>query len=601
MTLAALLVALSTWAVKADPQPATVTQSDGTQLTVRLMGDEDFHYYATTDGVLLCPQGTTYYVAAVAADGTLTATTQIAHESALRSTAEQSLAAAQDRQLFLRQGATVKTRVKREAVDPSTTAIDLTGSPKVLVVLTAFADVPFTVNDPRTAFEQYLSGDTIADLGNYNQRNYGSVRQYFADMSHEAFTPQFDVVGPVTLDNNLAYYGAGDDYMSRLIPDVCTAVDDSVDFSTYDSDGDGYADLIYVIYAGYSEAVSGNPTDCIWPKSGTTSGGSYDGVNVRRYGVNNELNFTEDYVGTYYDGVPLISGIGLFCHEFSHCLGLPDLYVTSGDDVAYAHNQEMEYWSVMDSGTYLYNGYAPAAYTAWEREALGWLTIDTLKDAGRYELSPIDAGGSAYRIMNDSDATGCEYYIVENIQQTGWNYRQYGHGMLVTHVDYDSSRFSINTNTVNNEAGHPRMTVLAADGELTNVYTLSTTSELRTTLAGDPFPGTAEVTELTDTSDVYPIVYTGDGLGKAIYDITEDEATGVVAFTFISSDGDTDDDATDGDTDDGDGQETAISSVTTHTERTTGSVYTPSGTNVGSSMQGLPHGVYIINGRKVVK
>ena len=633
MIMAMLLVALGAKAVKADPQPATVTQSDGTQLMVRLVGDEDFHYYETLDGVLLCQQGSTYYVAAVADDGTLTATTQIAHEQGQRSVFEETLAGSQDRSLFLNKGVVTaaKARVMREAIETSGTLLTHTGSPRVVVILAQFADVEFTINDPVAAFEQYLNGDEQTDLGNYNTRNYGSVRQYFAAMSDSTFTPQFDVYGPVTLENNLAYYGADDDDMSRFIPAVCSAMDDSLDFSQYDADGNGYVDLLYVIYAGYSESVSGNSTDCIWPKSGTLSGGTYDGVSIRRYGVNNEINFTEEY-NEANDILP-IAGIGLFCHEFSHCLGMPDLYVTSGDDVAYANNQEMEYWSIMDSGTYVYNGYAPAAYTAWEREAFGWFTIDTLTEAGEYELLPIDNGGHAYRIMNDSDATGHEYYILENIQQEGWNYRQYAHGMIAIHVDYDSSAFSISNNTVNNTAGHPRMTVLAADGELTNTYSLSSTTELRTTMGGDPFPGTSEVTELTDTSTVYPIVYTGEGLGKPIYDISEDTSTGTVTFTFISKettdegegddvddgddsddeDGDDSDDSDDGDdsddSEDGDDSddsddsddESGISSVSVSSREADTTVYTLDGRAVGTSVEGLPGGVYIVNGHKVTK
>lgn len=79
--LMACLTSVATWAVKADPTPITITQPDGTQLTIRLNGDEDLHWYSTTDGVLLVQDNMTYYVAKVNADGSLTATTTLAHEA----------------------------------------------------------------------------------------------------------------------------------------------------------------------------------------------------------------------------------------------------------------------------------------------------------------------------------------------------------------------------------------------------------------------------------------------------------------------------------------------------------------------------------------
>ena len=588
LLLTVMLMTAMAWAAKANQQPTVVTQSDGTQLTVILYGDEDFHYYATTDGVILYSLDRSYYVANIASDGTLTATSQLAHEPSQRSDDETALITAQDRNTFLSTGTqkSQTAKVKRESLAYNSTLLSHEGSPKVVVILAQFSDVEFTVNEPYEAFYQYLNGDEIEDKGNYNSYNYGSVRSYFKDMSFGNFTPQFDVYGPVTLNNELSYYGDGDDYMSRFIPDVCKAMDDSLDFSSYDENGDGYVDLLYVIYAGYSESIGGNSTDCIWPKSGTVSGGTYDGVTVYRYGVNNELNLTDEY--TLSDGSPYINGIGLFCHEFSHCLGLPDLYVTSGTSTAYLDNQEMEYWSVMDSGTYLYNGYSPAAYTAWEREYLGWFALDTLSSACQVELSTIDNGGTAYRILNDSDATGHEYYIVENIQQEGWNAHQYGHGMLAIHVDYDANAFSLSSNSVNNTAGHPRMTVLAADGTLDNIYSLSTTSEAMASYGGDPFPGTSNVTCLTDTSAVYPIVYNGSALAKPIYNIVEDEETGVVTFAFLETN---------------DSESTGIMSIPASqyaSDAIDNRIYTIDGRYVGTSTEGLKRGIYISGSKKII-
>ena len=600
----AVMMTVTMYGAKALSRAVTVTQPDGSRVTVRQYGDEHLHYYMTTDGVLVYHDGPYYYVAATDDAGRLTKTSQPVHEAAERTETEKALIAAQDRDLFFStvDSSARQMRVMREAVDGDG-LLACEGSPRVPVILAQFSDVAFTVNDAYQAFDQYLNGDEQTDLGNYNTRNYSSVKKYFEDMSFEAFSPQFDLYGPVTLEHELSYYGGGDDNMSLFVPDVCKAMDDSLDFSQYDDDGDGYVDLLYIIYAGYSESIDGNSSDCIWPKSGTISGGTYDGVSVRRYGVNNELNFTEDYATS--KGALYVNGIGLFCHEFSHCLGLPDLYVTVSGDLAYADNQEMEYWSIMDSGTYLYNGYSPAAYTAWEREALGWMSIDTLTEAGTVELWPIDDGGRAYRIMNDADTTGKEYFIVENIQQTGHNYKQYGHGMIVTHVDYDATAFSLSSNTVNNTEGHPRMTVVAADGQLQNAYTLSSSTEAKTSYGGDPFPGTGGVTELTDTSDVAPTVYNGTALGKPLYDISEDDDTGAVTFSFLTkADDTTEDGTTEGDTtEDGtteDDTETQISNVTATTTDSAQKIYHIDGRRTDTAKSALHKGIYIVGDKKIV-
>ena len=140
----------------------------------------------------------------------------------------------------------------------------------------------------------------------------------------------------------------------------------------------------------------------------------------------------------------------------------------------------MEYWSLMDAGEYVDNGHCPAAYTAWERESLGWIEIEDLTDdVTDLQILPVEKdGGKAYRIKNDNDETNREYFIIENIQTKGWNTRQKGHGLLMYHVNYISDIFKLqgsNGNSVNNSIGSPNMAVVPADGFLaasTNVGTI---------------------------------------------------------------------------------------------------------------------------------
>ena len=595
LSIAFMLAVASSWAVKAYPLPVDVVQSDGTTLTVILHGDEHFHYYTTLDGVLLVKERDNFYVA-MTEGCELKASPRLAHNQGQRSMEEEQLARLQDRESFLTSAReeTYKRRAKQEPVVTTGNMFPHTGTPKVIVILAEFNDSAnhFTIEDPKKSFEAYFNSmSRLENYGRGEDRNASSVRKYFSDVSFGKFVPDFDVYGPVTLPSPLATYGKSTnngkgERMDLLFKDACQLLDEDIDFSQYDANDDGQVDLVIILYAGYSESMSGNSTDCIWPKSGTTVGGTYDGKLVSRFAVSAELN---GYPGCWSQPpYERINGIGTLCHEFCHTMGLPDFYPT--DPSKKGDNQAMEYWSMMDSGNYLINGYAPVALTAWEREAFGWYEIPTLTEPGDLEIKPIDAGGSAYRIMNDNDASGQEYFIMENIQNIGQNSNQKGHGLLVYHVEYDSYNFSMGENKVNNIKGHPRMTVVPADGLLFAQYNVGKTIEGQKVptadfykqLAGDPFPGTAATTALNDTMQIVNFkVYTGDALNKALDNIEEKD--GVISLTFTDN------------FQEYMGISDAVSALKPQDD---GATYTIDGRRMHEGS--LPKGIYIRNGRKIV-
>ena len=594
ITLVCLLSALSIKADKAYPFPVDIRQSDGTTLTIVLHGDEYFHFYSTADGVLLVQENGNYYVAQVNEDGTLRPTPLLAHNDGMRTAQEKEYILAQDKELFYRcaEEQIQINRVRREPVSASNLEFPHLGSPKAIVILAQFADTPFTLEAPKASFEQYFNNEgALKDMGRGEAGNISSVKDFFKAMSFGKYEPQFDVYGPVTLPDSLKKYGGSnstgtDENMSKLFKDACTAMDDSLDYSQYDENNDGYVDLVIIIYAGYSQSVTGNSNECLWPKSGNCNGGKYDGKSVSRFGINAELNgFPGCYSAAPYER---INGIGTLCHEFSHCLGLPDFYPTG--NAWKGDNQAMEFWSIMDSGNYLSNGNAPAAYTAWEREALEWLEIPTLTEAGDLEIAPIDYGGTAYRILNDNNELGSEYFIIENIQNRGYNVRQKGHGLLVYHVNYNAAAFSLSSNSVNNQKGKPRMTVVPADGLLFAQYNINGTtvknSDFYNQLAGDPYPGTSMRTELNDTLDIVNFqVYTGESLNKALENISEEN--GKIYLTFIN-----------------DFQQhlDGIAEIPAAVVKPGHDlIYTLDGRLAGHDMMALPRGIYIKNGRKIIK
>ena len=601
LAAALLLTATATWAVKANTTPAVILQKDGSQITVYAHGGSANHYYTLADGTLLFHEGTDFYVAEVTSDGTLRATTQLAHEPAHRSLKERQLVARQDREHYFTQQHRKAMRAKEMAqipTDDDGTYFPHTGSPRAVVILVDFSDCRFVNSDADTkdVFNTYFNATseewadgkankTPADTTVYD--NYGSVRMYFEEMSYGAFKPQFDVYGPYHLSNNLKYYGAGDDDdMSRLIPDACKAADADIDFSQYDANGDGKVDLVYIITSGYSQSWTQNSTDCIWPKSGPrpysngtyyTSGfGTYDGKTVFRYGVHTELN---GYPGAFSkEPFNHINGIGLFCHEFSHCMGMPDLYPTVTS--ARKDDQAMEDWDIMDGGEYNMNGWYPAEYTAWERESMGWMEIESLTEPGTYRMRSINLpDGKAYRIVNDNDATGNEYFILQNIRRTRWNQGMKASGMMVTHVAYDKNAFSMAAGSPNNEAGKPRMHLVAADGILKTSYIHE---DYKTDEAGDLFPGPQNNRFLTDTSAIIkPRVYTAKPLGKPIYNIHEDGAW--IEFDFLE-----------------DSHATAIAAIRDSAEATDRRIFTTDGRFAGTDRNKLEKGIYIINKKKVI-
>lgn len=556
---------LTTQAAPAWPFPFKVKQPDGTVLTVRLHGDEHFNWVTTTDDILLTTKDNAYYVAKIDDDGQLKATTLLAHDQLLRTAAEQTAIRQQAprRTLFAERGN--QTMAARRAPQVTNSSyFPHTGSPRVLVILAAFQDKGFTLTDPVKSFEQYLNGNTRENYGHRENLNYYSVAKYFETVSHGQFKPQFDIVGPVTLPQNLAYYGGSnssgsDEDMKVFCTDAVTKAMEAypnLDLSKYDNvNNDKVLELVYIIHAGYGQNTSG-PANTMWAKvSNFSSVPIKDGYSFGRGGCQSELMFNdkyyEDYAKNFPDEAsttPWINGIGPFIHEFSHGMGLPDLYVTTTGDVTKAHNQSMQAWDVMDYGIYNNNGYRPAAYTAWEQEAMGWITIEELKEPTlNISLTPVIDGGKAYKIQNPNNKPN-EYIVLENIQLSGINGKAFGHGLLAYHVDYANDVVSMGDNP-NNTAGHPRVAVIPSGGDSYPAALIHSEDEPATAdkpysydewkamHAATPFPGTTDVKTLTDEQKLPNFCFyagnttTKNSVGHSLYRIKEAE-NGTITFNY---------------------------------------------------------------------
>lgn len=513
-----------------------IKTSDGSTIEVRLTGDEFCHQYFSSDGYPLIETSDGFNYCTIDSDLNLVDSGIKATSIESRSTETKAFlktidlkslpALLERRMLTLSENArrnykVARSQVNQYAAQASTdgppykqgyglfpmTKFPGYGSQKALVILVEYQDVKFqdayTV-DAKDYFTRMLNEEGFCDP---RYGGTGSAAQYFRENSMGAFHPEFDVLGPVTLSRNRSYYGAnqfGNDVRPiEMIKEACSLVDDIVDFKDYDRDGDGLIDNIYVYYAGQGEA-SGGPPESIWPHSYSLDEARepatyFDGVRLNAYACSNEW----EVVGkkAYPDG------IGTFVHEFSHVLGLPDLYGTGAGNPF-----TPGCWSALDYGPYNNDGKTPPNYGAFERYALGWGKPISLTKSGTVSLSEISNNRFAI-IPTDKDT---EFYLLENRQQTGWDEFIPHHGMLIWHIDYIEERWT--RNTVNTNSARQLVDLVEADDIRSS-----------STITGDSFPGTADVTEFSYFSKPALKMWDGTQIDCEIKNIAESD-DGIITF-----------------------------------------------------------------------
>ena len=479
-----LFSTLYTMADMALPVKKLIQLTDGTQTEATLRGDEHLHFYETADGRLALPfMGPVCRWAEV--------------DEVNRLWTEQAAPARREAMRKLPHGM-AKSRQKSSP---------FVGTKRGLVVLVNFQDVAFKTPAPKSAFNDLFNKE------GYNQDgNTGSVHDFFYAQSYGQFDFQFDVVGPVNLSRGMSYYGGDQDERhdvnaGDMVVESCKQLDQYVDFSQYDWDGDGEVDMVFFVYAGYGQN-SGAPEETIWPHQWSVANSklTLDGVSIATYACSPELSGIS---GTQ------MRGVGTPCHEFTHCFGIRDHY-----DTQYSGNTGTGDWDIMASGDHLGEGHTPCGYNAFERWCIGWMDLPELSSKTYVsQMKPLDANPEAYVICNDYNRN--EYYIVENRQQQGWDASLRGHGMLVFHVDYDPYYWY--SNRVNS-GDRQHFSIIAADGTPCASY------------EGDPFPGKTGKTQLTDTTFPKAEVFTPgpDGyayMGKPLTDIEEQD--GLISFAFM--------------------------------------------------------------------
>ena len=399
--------------------------------------------------------------------------------------------------------ASLRRKARRQMASSSKVPVAI-GQKHFLVVLVEFNDLSFKIDSPR----QVVS-DMLNEPGYSANGANGSARDYYYENSHGIFEPIFDVFGPIQLSEKMSYYGGNDSSGYDKNPQVavkeaCEAIDDSVDFSDYDLDGDGDVDLVYMVYAGKGEADGGS-ANTIWPHQwNLTLGGinlTLDGKKIDRYACGPELN-----------GSGSKDGVGTICHEFGHAIGLPDFYDTDYD--TNGEGRTLLEYSLMDAGSYNNDGWTPPYLNMEERIMLGWLSEDAILEFpknGSYTLESVQ-NNIGYKIPTDMEG---EYILLECRNIEGWDQYIPAAGLIAYHIDKSSRKVNIDGlgsisasqlwadwdkyNSINENGAHPCFYVVASASPYSCSYGMKHYTEYGAYYyVGDygdlPFPGGKNVT-----------------------------------------------------------------------------------------------------------
>ena len=287
---------------------------------------------------------------------------------------------------------------------------------------------------------------TIEELKNtfFNQMN-----NYFKEASFGKVWVEGEVFGWVKLNKTMVYYGRdglkpddgnNDGFPDTwvLIQDAIMAVDKQVDFSGYK--------YLMVIHAGNGQETSSVSSD-IW---------SITYIMGISFKTNDGWTFSSAAIAPETEAQGAVP-LGVYCHEFSHLLGLPDLYIYG------SQSRPVGNWDLMDRGCWNGNppGSSPAHYTAWGKIELKWINesqVLTVSIGSRVNitLDPIEVPSKNYQAVKIPISTN-RYYLVEVRAQLGFDSALPSSGVLITYInDYAGSGEGI----VKVQDAHPETSTL---------------------------------------------------------------------------------------------------------------------------------------------
>ncbi len=215
-----------------------------------------------------------------------------------------------------------------------------------------------------------------------------SMTSLYGEMSYHNLNLTGTVYGWYQVSNIDTYYEGptgcyglcGSAKTGQYIKEILQLADPTVDFSIYDNDGpdgipnsgddDGFVDFVAIVQPEIgAECGTNNIWSHRWVVTGWPEfGGSPWTTNDPRTGG----GFIQILDYTIQPALGSVNGcgagtieIGVFCHEFGHAFGLPDLYDGSG-------SSGIGHWGLMGSGNWN-SPTNPAHFDAWCKSQLGWI------------------------------------------------------------------------------------------------------------------------------------------------------------------------------------------------------------------------------------
>ena len=469
--------------VSVSPYPVNVYQPDGSKLTIYGVGDEFNHFSVTEDGFTVLRNKNGFYEFAwLNKIGKLDFSGFRARNISERNDSERQFLRTIPKYL-LKENISIfpKYNVAEDALQK---VFPNTGNRKVLLLLIKYPDLDN--NYPLSEFNDLMNEN------NYN--GTGSFKDYYLQASDGNLSLSVDVFGWYVSKEDYLYYGedSGDDRARELVAEAIDSAEVAgVDFSIYDNDGDGEVDNLMVVHSGPG-AEEGSQTEYIWSHSWSlfTFAREYDEVVIDSYVIQPE---TRDYG---------IVGIGIFCHEFGHALGLPDLYDTDSEN---GDSEGLGNWCFMAGGSWLNYERTPAMPSAWVREELGWINPTVISTEGNYSLSPTGSSTDCFKMLTPNSN---EYFLLENRYKTGFDSALPGSGLAIFHINSDK---------MNNDDENNKLSDLEEADGLNDLD-----REVNRGDAGDVFPGSSNNISFNDITDpnaqTYDSKLTGIGIQNIILD-----------------------------------------------------------------------------------
>jgi M6 family metalloprotease-like protein len=503
----------SLFSMPAKRTPTVVSQPDGTTFSIVGFGDERYNYAETLDGYVVIRGSDKYwYYATLGPEGRFIPS-MFRIRGGGKLTQHQTMTSipkhlAESRQVILEKLHTYQVdRIISEDA-PYRNAPELSrlqsATKHVLILCARFPDLDATQTS--VSFQDMVNND------NWNG-GVGGMSKYYKEVSYNSVSIQADYQDWITAAEPSSYYAySNKDYGIHVRELVRQCIDSAeangVNFSAYDNDGDGYVDGLFIVHAGIG-AEEGNQTQYIWSHQGGlgTYSRSYDGKTIDRYIIMPEL-----YGSGHVD-------IGVFCHEYGHMLGLPDLYDTDG--TTNGDSEGVGNWCLMAGGSWGGNGDTPerpSHMSAYCKALLGYSAPTVVASSQALTIPQAETNPFSYKIWMDDNQSD-EYMLIENRQKTGFDLNLPGPGLLIYHVDKNLADIWASSNSINVTASHLGAKVYEADGleemaEGTNRGN-----------AGDPYPGSTGNTSLTPVSFPSTALWNSSSSGVEITDISASSAT----------------------------------------------------------------------------